>query len=713
MECPVCFEPNNDTARLCKRCGAPLPKKKPIRGGVVSATDQAGHISPLEASVAPGSDPESIYRFALMVAASSGVITEQTRQLLDARRMALGITEEVAKAIEREVLGTLDAAQKHAAPCLEAPPVSEAPPAPTVPPPPTITPTPEPAPITVQLSSPPPPPPSPALGTTSATVDNFCPNCGSLFTVGTKHCATCGYALQGECPRCHELNVLGMPHCAFCGADIRYAARIARLLKQAQNFKEHYQLPEAVRCLEAVLQIDPEHVLARRTRDNLNTTIEVFQRNRKMGLAAYQAGNLKDAEAYLEEALQIIPTDKEIADLCAKLPNLRRQHEINQLRDKAEQALGEGDPHGAVEILDQALFKDPNNDEFRKMFALAKDAAWQLDVKERLATAQALLRAGEFDKARSECQWVLDRDQDFASAKNLFNQIRTVEGRAADLWRVISELYEQEKWAETLRKLGELLSLNPSHAQAREIKAEIEAMPQRAGALRDAARKAEEDGNDFEAAEALRQLIRITHNPDYQSWLDRIEDRRDRRRHRRQMAKDSTSVGKWILFSPWYLVKGIFLMIIGLLAFIGDLLGASQSTIGRKAISAIGLMAGLLILAGVWDFALYYLIAGDRAHREKDPALFNETNTEEKRAEIRKEIYDLTIKYGNEFGGYWYYGKGNQPSVHFFRLMIMIGGVVAFMAVCAWASNWRSGRKGIRQQKVKRPATRDERSEFY
>ncbi len=214
--------------------------------------------------------------------------------------------------------------------------------------------------------------------------------------------------------------------------------KVREALRRAESAHQSGNLESAIKFLEEVLQIDPSNTQARAMHTAVAAEAAEQERAQKIqGLLdrarkEISSRRFSDAFIILEEAKQVDPNAPEVASLInlatSGREQERRRRELQEATAQIEDALNSDDFARALSVADVVLQKFPNDTGLLKLKAMAekqRDAgAKKRFVEEQLTGARKLLDAGKAREAQTQLEKAAKKAPGDARLASLLSFVR-------------------------------------------------------------------------------------------------------------------------------------------------------------------------------------------------------------------------------------------------------------------------------------------------
>ncbi|RJP72169.1 MAG: hypothetical protein C4532_06440 [Candidatus Abyssobacteria bacterium SURF_17] len=239
---------------------------------------------------------------------------------------------------------------------------------------------------------------------------------------------------------------------AGCGDRIDRA-----MLKQANTALKAGNMKAATDNTKKVLQKNPRNLLARRLMSKIKgRLIDEAE-------ASVEAKKYEEAVKKLEMLLELDPQHEKGKALLATAKK-------NVLLAHAREALGRDDSIAAFQDLKEALRLDPQFEEAKKLQVEAEQKA-QEKIANLMATSQSLIEQEKFEELRKLSQDVLAIDPSNLEAQQLLaeTQAQILSRSKEENLEMARKFYEETKYESALLKAEEVFKVDPNNAEAKEL----------------------------------------------------------------------------------------------------------------------------------------------------------------------------------------------------------------------------------------------------
>jgi protein kinase-like protein/PEGA domain-containing protein len=266
-------------------------------------------------------------------------------------------------------------------------------------------------------------------------------------------------------------------------------------LEDAQFQFEHGNLLRANELVDQILDIDTRHREALGLRQKLQQMAELQQKServRQLRDSAEQAVGQKRYQDALQAIDQAVSLDSANAELLHYRDlvkhELKRREEVRKKLELARRAQEINDLSSAQELVDKALEVDPTDTQARSMKSLLQQEEKRQQLQELRAEAQQALDLRAFTRAREQIQQIESLDPDFQPLVSLRQTL--LQGEAEEERRnQIEELVRQIRQALKDSEVKQSMLLTAKALTAFPDESRFIQLRKQAEALRDAAKR--------------------------------------------------------------------------------------------------------------------------------------------------------------------------------------------------------------------------------
>ena len=238
------------------------------------------------------------------------------------------------------------------------------------------------------------------------------------------------------------------------------------LLKQAGDALKQGNTKVAIDNTKKVLQKNSRNILARRLMSKIK------------GQLIEEAEKSVEEKKY-EEAIKKLETLLELDPQHEQAKALHAAAKKNVLLAHAREALERDDSIAALQDLKEALRLDPQFEEAKKLQGEAEQKA-QEKIGNLMATAKLLIEQEKFEELRKLAQDVLAIDQGNLEAQELLAeaQAQILSRSKEENLEMARKFYDEHAYESALSKAEEVFKVDPNNAEAKDLiqksKAELE-----------------------------------------------------------------------------------------------------------------------------------------------------------------------------------------------------------------------------------------------
>ncbi len=243
--------------------------------------------------------------------------------------------------------------------------------------------------------------------------------------------------------------------------------QIRGMITRAQSFERRQQFINAYKMYREVLNLDPNHEVARRQIRALQTNLDDFvQQKLQAGAAAFQRGDLERADRDFQAVLAMNANQREALSYRQRIQEQIRGN-IDELLRSGARRLEAREWEKAADAFERVLVMDPGN---RLASSKRNEALSVLGLKGQFERGEEHFRRGEFVLAMEMFDKVLVRDPENSRARKYLDDAqRQLNLRVDQFFNNGLSFYANEDYDKAIVEWRQALALNPKHAQSQEF----------------------------------------------------------------------------------------------------------------------------------------------------------------------------------------------------------------------------------------------------
>lgn len=246
------------------------------------------------------------------------------------------------------------------------------------------------------------------------------------------------------------------------------------LLKQSQEYLREGRYDIAIKALEKILKLTPNHTKAKVLLEAIQSEMVSPQLDELLGKAkqAYSEKKFQMARQYAEEVLAIAPQNHDALELQMLLKERGTEQQFTELLDAGDRYYREKQYDIAEMALQKALRMVPNHPVAVKRMRDVKAAQTRVEIEHILNRGNKQLELGNYPEAYESFQEILNLDPHNETAKMVIEHIsgKLREEQISELmnlgWRT---LMMDRNYEEVVRIAEKILTMDPENTEAQSL----------------------------------------------------------------------------------------------------------------------------------------------------------------------------------------------------------------------------------------------------
>lgn len=246
------------------------------------------------------------------------------------------------------------------------------------------------------------------------------------------------------------------------------------LLKQSQDYMREGRYDIAIKALEKILKLNPNHTKAKVLLEAVKSEMVSPQLEELLGKAkqAYSEKKFQMARKYAEEVLKIAPQNPDAFELQMLLKERSSEQQFMELLDAGDRYYREKQYEIAEKALQKALKMFPNHPVAVKRMQDVKTAQTRVEIEQILNRGNKQLELGNYHEAHQSFTEILSLDSHNETAKMVIAHIngKLREEQVSELmnlgWRT---LMMDRHYEEVIRIAEKILVMDPENTEAQSL----------------------------------------------------------------------------------------------------------------------------------------------------------------------------------------------------------------------------------------------------
>lgn len=243
--------------------------------------------------------------------------------------------------------------------------------------------------------------------------------------------------------------------------------QVANMITRAQSLERRQQYLNAYTIYREVLNLDPNHAVARRQIHALQTNLDGFvQQKMQAGSAAFERGDLERADREFQAVLTMNPSHREASNYRRRIQEQVRAN-LEELMRGGARYLEAREWEKAADAFERVLAMEPSN---RLASSKRNEALSVLGLKGQFERGEEHFRRGEFVLAMEMFDKVLVKDPENSRARKYLDDAqRQLNLKVEQYFNNGLSFYANEDYDKAIGEWRQALALNPKHAQSQEF----------------------------------------------------------------------------------------------------------------------------------------------------------------------------------------------------------------------------------------------------